>query len=175
MKIWNGLSSSRDDALVRKSPDGEDWRTITRELQATQEFLANLASNADAMPDLVRAIETKKREVSSLQAAIAGLSPPEDVKKQVDKLAEEMVKLHGIYTHAAEVLQTVNFLQRQLLNLGNRIDEHVERIDKSQRAFRNQFNSWQRSHEDKWHDRMKKVEEQLGAISLALGLKKFGE
>ncbi len=175
MKIWNGLSSTRDDALVRKSPDGEDWRTITRELQTTQEFLANLASNADAMPDLVRAIKTKQREVSSLQAAIAGLSLPEDVKEQVAKLTEEMVKLHSIYKHAAEVLQTVNFLQRQLLNLGNRIDEHVQETDKSQRVFRNQFNSWQRTHEDRWDDRLKKAEEQLGAISLALGLKKFGE
>lgn len=175
MKIWNGLSSTRDDMLVRKSPDGEDWRTITRELQTTQEFLVNLASNADAMPDLVSAIRTKQREVSSLQAAIAGLSPPEDVKEQVDKLAEEMVKLHGIYTHAAEVLQTVNFLQRQLLNLGRRIDEHVQKTDKSQLAFKNQFNSWQRIHEDRWDDRLKKAEEQLGAISLALGLKKFGE
>ena len=156
MKIWNGLSSTRDDALVRKSPDGEDWRTITRELQTTQEFLANLASNADAMPDLVRAVKTKQREISSLQAAIAGLSPPEDVKEQVAKLTEEMVKLHSIYKHAAEVLQTVNFLQRQLLNLGNRIDEHIQETNKSQRVFRNQFNSWQRTHEDRWHERLRK-------------------
>ena len=175
MKIWNGLSPTRDDVLVRKSPDGEDWGTLTRELQATQEFVANLASNASAMPNLVVDMEKRRKELCSIQATMAQLHLPENVKGQVDQLSEEMVKLHDIYKHAAEVLQTVNFLQRQLLNLSRRIDEHVQETDKSQRVFKNQFNNWQRTNEEKWDDRLKKAEEQLGAISLVLGLKKFGE
>jgi len=175
MKIWNGLSASRDDALVRKSPDGEDWRRITRELQITQEFVANLASNATGMPDLVRGMAARQKELCSLQASISQLSVPEDVREEVDQLSEEMAKLRDIYKHAAEVLQTVNFLQRQLLNVSNRINAHVKATDKSQLVFKNQFNNWQRTHEDRWDNRLRLIEEQLGAISLALGLKKFGE
>jgi len=175
MKIWNGLSETRNDALIRKGPDGEDWKTITHELQATQEFLINLAANADAMPNLVENIKAKQKELSLLQVSMAKLTCPENVKKQVDQLEEEMVKLHSIYQHAAEVLQTVNFLQRQLLNLGRRIDEHIEKTDRSQLAFKNQVANWQRTQEERWHDRLKKAEEQLGAISLALGIKTFGE
>lgn len=175
MKIWNGLSETRDDALTRKGPDGEDWKTITRQLQTTQEFVINLATNADAMPDLVEDIKVKQRELSLLRASMAKLTVPEDVKKQVDQLEEEMTKLHDIYQHAAEVLQTVNFLQRQLLNLSRRIDEHIEESDRRQLAFENKVANWQRTNEERWNSRLEKAEEELGAVSLALGIKTFGE
>jgi conjugal transfer/entry exclusion protein len=175
MKVWDGTSGTRIDPLVRKGPDGDDWRTITAELQATQKFVANLASNADVMPDLVGDIESKQGELESLQEAIAGLTLPEDVKARIDVLEEDLIKLHRIYTHAAEVLQTVNFLQRQLLNLGRRIDKHVEETARKSLAFENRVANWQRANEDRWHSRLEKAEEQLGAISLALGLKTYGE
>jgi len=175
MKIWNGLSATREDALVRKGPDGEDWKTITRQLQATQEFVANLAANADVMPSLVADIKAKHNQLCSLQASIAQLTVPENVKTQVDQLEERLVKLRDIYEHAAEVLQTVNFLQQQLLNLGKRIDDHIEKSNRRLLAFENRIANWQRSNEERWNTRLNSAEEQLGAISLALGIKKFGE
>lgn len=175
MKIWNGLSATREDALIRKGPDGEDWKTITRQLQATQEFIVNLAVNADAMPDLVNDIKAKQRDLGSLQASIAKLTVPEDVMKRVDQLEDQMTKLRDIYSHAAEVLQTVNLLQRQLLNLGRRIDDHIEKSSRKQVAFENRVANWQRANEERWNIRLDKAEEQLGAVSLALGLKQFGE
>ena len=175
MKIWNGLSATREDALVRKGPDGEDWKAITRQLQATQEFVVNLAANADVMPSLVADIKAKHAQLCSLQASIAQLTVPEDMRTQVDQLEKKLAKLQDIYEHAAEVLQTVNFLQRQLLNLGKRIDDHVEKSDRKILSFENRVANWQRGHEERWYERLEKAEEQLGAISLALGIKKFGE
>ena len=175
MDIWNGTSSTRPDPLVRKSPDGEDWKTIVKELQATQKFLMNLVGNASSMPDLITEIEALHKQILMLQISAAKLIVPEDVKARVDEIDAKIDKLHNIYAHAAEVLQTVNFLQRQLLNLGRRIDTHIEETDRKQLSLENRLASWQRINEERWNSRLEKVEEQLGAISLAIGLKKFGE
>jgi DNA repair ATPase RecN len=175
MNIWDGTSATREDVQVRKAPDGDDWRTITQQMQMTQKFIANLASNADAMPDLLKDIEAKRQDLELLQNDIAKLTVPEDVKIRVDDLEREMDDLRLVYKHAAEVLTTVNFLQRQLLNLGRRIDNHVEEIGRQYTSFENRVANWQRANEDRWNKRLEKAEEQIGAISLALGLKTFGE
>ena len=175
MKIWNGTSSTRPDSLVRKGPDGEDWRTIIKELQATQRFLVNLAGNASDIPSLIEEVKALHKQILTLQIATCQLTVPEDVKARVNEIDVKIDKLHNIYAHAAEVLQTVNFLQRQLLNLGRRIDTHIEETDRKQLSLENRLASWQRINEEQWNDRLEKAEEQLGAISLAMGLKKFGE
>lgn len=174
MKVWDGTSVTRSDTLIRKGPDGNDWHTITQQLQATQEFVANLAVNADAMPNLVQEIEAKQENLQVLQDAIAKLTVPEDVEAHVDSLEKEMKELRNVYQHAAEVLQTVNMLQQQLLNLGRRIDEHIEETDRKQVSLENRIASWQRKNEALWIKRLEKAEDQIGAVSLALGLKTFG-
>lgn len=175
MDIWNGTSVTRPDPLVRKKPDGEDWKTIIEELQATQKFITSLAVNMDTMPNLLEDIKAYQKQLQSMQVAINQLTVPEDIKIQVIELSAEMKKLHSVYSHASEVLQTVNLLQRQLLNLGRHIDNHVEETNQKHISFENRVANWQRANEERWNDRLQKAEEQLGAISLALGLKKFGE
>lgn len=175
MKIWPGTSATRPDPQANKSPDGSDWSAITKELRATQEYLLNLTLNADEMPDLVADIQARQKQLNSLKVSICQLTVPEDIMLRVKQLEEEMVKLHSIYTHAAEVLETVQFLQRQLLNLGKQITIHVEETERKHISFVNQVANWQRTNEERWITRLDSAEEQLGAIALALGLKKFGE
>lgn len=175
MNIWDGLSLTRQDVTVRKAPDGEDWKTITKEVQAVQEFLISLASNAENMPNLVEDIKTKQKDLKELQDAITKLKTPEDLMKRLEEIENRMVDLSNIYSHASEVLQTVQFLQRQLLNLGKRIQNHISETDVKYRAFENRVANWQKANEERWHTRLEKAEEQLGAIALALGIKKFGE
>lgn len=175
MRVWDGTSATRSDSLVRKSPDGEDWKTIVKQLRGTQTFLMNLADNASGMPSLLTEIEALHKQILTLQVATGKLTVPEDVKARVDEINVKVDKLHSIYAHAAEVLQTVNFLQRQLLNLGRRIDTHIEETDRKQLSLENRLANWQQTNEERWHNRLEKVEEQLGAVSLAMGLKKFGE
>lgn len=175
MKVWDGTSATRSDAMARKAPDGEDWKVITQEVQNTQEFLANLVANAHAMPNLVKDAKAVKKKLDSLQDAIGKLTAPEDVRAHIVKFEEELKELSKVYTHAAEVLQTVKFLQQQLLNLSRRIDERSEEMTGNYRVFENRAGNWQRSREDAWNKRLEKLEDQVGAISLALGLKTFGE
>jgi hypothetical protein len=175
MKTWDGTSPTRPDALVRKSPDGVDWKTITKELQELQIFVGNLAVNAEAMPDLVKEIKVKKRQLDSLSSELSSLTPPDDVIKRVDKIEETMEELRSVYVHAAEVLQTVSLLQRQLLNLNARIEDHIEDSKTKRIAFENKVVNWQRSNEARTEERLAKAEKMLGTISLALSLKKFGE
>jgi len=175
MKVWDGTSETRSDPTVRRGPDGGDWKAITKELQATQEFVVNLAVNADAMPNLVKEVKARQDQLGSLQVAISKLEAPENLKLQMVELSVAVEELRSIYVHASEVLQTVNFLQRQLLNLGRRIDSHIEETKQNRSAFENQMTHRQRVNEKRWNDRLSKAEEQLGTISLALGLQKFGE
>lgn len=175
MKIWDGTSETRDDPSVRKRPDGHDWRTITAELKATQQFVVSLAANADNMPNLVEDIKACHKQLESVQESISKLTVPDDVKAHVDELRIGMEKLRSIYVHASEVLQTVRFLQRQLLNLNKRIDDHAENTDQKIASLENRVAHWQRVSEARWGARLDKAEEQIGAIALALGMKKFGE
>ncbi len=175
MKIWDGTSETRDDPSVRKRPDGHDWRTITAELKATQQFVISLAANANDMPNLVEDVKARQKQLESVQKSINKLTVPDDVKACVDKLKMDMEKLRSIYAHASEVLQTVRFLQQQLLNLNKRIDDHAENTDQKIASLENRVAHWQRVSEKRWSTRLDRAEEQLGAVSLALGLKKFGE
>lgn len=175
MKIWDGTSESRSDPQVRKRPDGHDWKTITQELCNTQKFVVSLAANADDMPNLVEDIKARQRQLESVQDSISKLTVPDDLKIQIDGLQSDMETLRSIYVHASEVLETVRFLQRQLLNLNRRIDEHSAETDKRLTAFENRVAHWQRVMEERWSTRLDKAEDQLGAIALALNLKKFGD
>ena len=175
MKIWDGTSSTRTSAQIRKAPDGEDWKKITQELQATQDFVINLALNANEMPNLLKDIKAGQKKLEALQININKITPPDDIKIQIIELHKEVTKLRNVYQHAGEVLQTVNLLQRQLLSLAKRIDTHAEEVKKTRLSFENHITNWQRTNEQRWSDRLEKVENQLGVVSLALGLKKFGE
>ena len=175
MHIWSGTSATRPDTLVRKAPDGDDWKTITRELQSTQEFLLNVIANAREMPNLVKDASSVKKQLDCFRDAIGKLTAPKDVRICIDKFEEKLKELSKVYTHAAEVLQTVKFLQQQLLNLNRRIDTHVEEVSRNSKVFETRAANWQRSREDNWNERLEKLEDQTGAISLALGLKTFGE
>jgi len=175
MKVWDGTSPSRPDPLVRKSPDGVDWKTITDELQKLQTFVVNLSDNAEEMPNVVEEIKKRARQISNLKAQVAGLTAPEDVMKLVMVMGEELEEMRSVYVHAGEVLQTVNLLQRQLVNLNTRITEHIEDNKTRRIAFENKVSNWQRVNEARSEKRLAKLEEDSGALSLALGLKKYGE
>lgn len=175
MNIWSGTSATRPDMLIRKAPDGEDWREITRELQATQEFLRNLADNVDIMPNFAKDIEVKEKKLDSLQDAIGKLTAPKDVKICITKLEDELHELRKIYKHASDVLQTVNFLQQQLLSLNRQMGKHADEAKRNYAVSENRTANWQRANEERWNKRLEKAEDQIGAISLALGLKTFGD
>ena len=175
MKIWDGTSETRDDPSVRKRPDGHDWRTITAELKATQQFVVSLAANANDMPNLVEDVKARQEQLESVQESISKLTVPDDLKVQIEELKGELEKLRSIYAHASEVLQTVRFLQGQLLNLNKRIDNHAEDTDQKIASLENRVAHWQRVNEERWSTRLDNAEEQLGAVALALGMKKFGE
>jgi hypothetical protein len=175
MKVWDGTSPSRPDPLVRKSPDGVDWKTITGELQKLQTFVANLSDNAEEMPNVVEEVRKRARQICNLKTQLAGLTAPEDVMKRIAVLGEDLEEMRGVYVHAGEVLQTVNLLQRQLLNLNTRINEHIEDNKTKRIAFENKVTNWQRVNEARTEERLAKLEETSGIISLALSLKKFGE
>lgn len=179
MQVWDGTSATRLDATSGKSPDGQDWKQITKELQATQKFAASLASNVDAMPNLVEDIEQKQRILDSLQREVDNLTAPEDVVLKIEaldvKFEEEMDEYRKMHTYASEVLRTVNLFQRQLSNLGRRIDKHVDETTRSRKSFENQVSNWQRTTEARWNERLDTLENQLGELSLAFGLENFGE
>lgn len=179
MQVWDGTSATRPDPTSGKSPDGQDWKQITKELQAVQKFAASLASNVDAMPDLVGDIEQKQRILDSLQREVDLLTAPEDVVLKIEaldaKFEEEMSEYRKMHTYASEVMRTVNLFQRQLSNLGKRIDKHVEETTRSRKAFENQVSNWQRTTESRWDERLDTLENQLGELSLAFGLENFGE
>jgi uncharacterized protein Yka (UPF0111/DUF47 family) len=175
MKVWSGTSATRPDTLIRKSPDGEDWKQITKELQATQEFVVNLVANATVMPNLAEDIKAKEKKLDSLQDAIGKLTAPKDVKICITKLEDELGELRKIYKHASDVLQTVNFLQQQLLSLSRQMGKQAEEAKRNYGVFENRAANWQRANEERWNKRLEKAEDQIGAISLALGLKSFGD
>jgi DNA repair ATPase RecN len=179
MHVWDGTSGSRSDATSGKSPDGKDWRAITKELQETQTFVTNLASNVDAMPNLLGDIEKKREILDSLQQEVDKLTAPEDVVLKIEalekKFEEDLDEYRKIHTHASEVLRSVNFVQRQLANLGRRIDKHVEETNRQHKSFENKAASWQRTNEARWMERLDTLENQFGELSLAFGLENFGE
>ena len=179
MHVWDGTSGSRSDPTSGKSPDGKDWKAITRELQKTQTFVTNLASNVDSMPNLLGDIEKKQETLDELQHEVDKLTAPEDVvlkikalEKKFDTDLEEYRKIHK---YASEVLRTVNIFQRQLANLGRRMDKHTDEVTKNHKSFENKASNWQRTNEERWIERLDTLENQLGELSLALGLGNFGE
>jgi len=174
MLIWDGSSNTRPDPTVQKGPDGSDWKRITCELQATQKFVANLAENVNVMPNLLEEITARSTQIQKLQTQISLLTAPKDLRILVKTLSAKMLDLSSIYSHAAEVLETVQLLQRQILNLGRRVDLHMEETKRWQVSMENRSQTWQRANEDRWNKRLQAVEEQLGAVSLALGMKSFG-
>ncbi len=175
MKVWDGTSPTRPDPLVRKGPDGVDWKTITDELQKLQTFVSNLSENAQEMPNVVKEVRKRARQISNLKSQIADLTAPEDMMKRIILMGEEMEALRSVYVHAGEVLQTVHLLQRQLLNLSARIDNHVGDNKTKRIAFENKVANWQRVNEARTEERLTKLEKDSGSLSLALGLKQFGE
>ena len=179
MQIWNGTSGSRLDPTSGKSPDGKDWKAITKELQETQTFVMNLASNVDVMPNLLEDIEKKQEILDSLQQEVDQLTPPRDVVLKIEALEKkfdtDLEEYRKIHTYASEVLRTVNFFQRQLANLGRHIDKHIEETNRQHKSFENKAANWQRTNEARWIERLDTLENQLGELSLAFGLKNFGE
>ena len=175
MEIWDGTSATRDDAGVRKAPDGEDWKVLTRHVQEAQRFALNLAENAQDMPSLVEEILRRKKELDALQRDIGRLTAPEDVKKQVETLRIRLDEMHAVYKHAAEVLDAVQLLQVQLINLNARMKEHVAENKKQRTSFENKVAHWQQVNEKRWADRLTAVEEENSKISLTLNLRAFGE
>ena len=159
MKVWDGTSPSRPDALVRKGPDGTDWKKITSEMQKVQTFVANLAANAEEMPNVVEEVKKRARQISNLKAQIAGLTAPEDVMKRIAVLGADLEEMRNIYVHADEVLQTVRLLQRQLLSMDARISESIEDANTKRIAFENKVANWQRITGERTEKRLKKLEE----------------
>jgi phage shock protein A len=174
MKVWDGTSPTRPDPLVRKSPDGVDWKTVTDELQKVQTFVVNLADNAKEMPNVVEEVKRRARQINNLKAQISSLTAPEDVVKRVVAMEEKIEELWRVYSHAEEVLETVGLLQRQLLSLDERIDENIAASERSRVAFENRVANWQRTTSGRTDERLKKLEEDTGTIGLALGVKKLG-
>ncbi len=175
MKIWDGTSSTRNDAGVRKAPDGHDWRMLTQQLRETQKFALDLADNSQNMPSLVTEMLSRKKELDVLQRDIAKLTAPEDVKKQVDILRIKLEEMHSVYEHAAEVLDAVQLLQVQLVNLNSQMQEHIAENKKQRTSFENKAAHWQQVNEKRWADRLTAVEAELTTISLVLNLRAFGE
>jgi len=174
MRVWDGTSPTRPDPLVRKSPDGVDWKTITGEMQSLQTFVVNLSGNAKEMPNVVEEIKKRAKQIDNLKAQISSLKTPEDVVKRVVAMEEKIEELWRVYSRAEEVLQTVSLLQRQLLNLSARIDEHIEDAETKRIAFENRVANWQRTTGGRTDERLKVLEEDTGIIGLALSMKKFG-
>jgi DNA repair ATPase RecN len=174
MKVWDGTSPTRPDPLVRKGPDGVDWKTITGELQKLQTFVVNLSDNAKEMPNVVEEVKERAGEIRSLSAKISKLKVPEDVVKRVVAMEDKIEELWRVYSHAQEVLETVGLLQRQLLSLDERIDENIAASERSRVAFENRVANWQRTVSGRTDERLKKLEEDTGTIGLALGIKKLG-
>jgi DNA repair ATPase RecN len=179
MHVWDGTSGTRSDPTSGKSPDGKDWKTITRELQKTQTFVTNLASNVDAMPDLLGDIKKKQEILDKLQQEVDKLTAPEDVVLKIEALEKkfntDLEEYRKIHAYASEVLRTVNIFQRQLSNLGRRVDKHIEDSLKNHKSFENKASNWQRTNEARWMERLDTLENQLGEVSLAFGLENFGE
>lgn len=174
MKIWDGRSDTRPDPSVRSGPDAADWKTITGELQETQKFVSNLAENVGIMPGLQKEISDRAAQIRKLGAELGKLTPPSDLWITIKTLGIELDALRGIYTHAAEVLETVQLLQQQILNLGRRIDSHIDDTSRWQRSMDNKVQTQQRVNEERVGTRLKALEDQLGVVSLALGMKSFG-
>ncbi len=148
---------------------------LVRHVQETQRFALNLAENARDMPSLVGEILSRKKELDALHRDIVKLTAPKDVKKQVETLRVKLDEMHAVYKHAAEVLDAVQLLQVQLINLSNRMREHVSETTRQRTAFENKIAHWQQVNEQRWANRLTAVEEENSKISLALNLKAFGE
>ena len=179
MHVWDGTSGSRSDATSGKSPDGKDWKAITKELQETQTFVTNLASNVDAMPNLLGDIEKKQEILDELQQEVDKLTAPEDVVLKIKavekKFEEDLEEYRKMHKYASEVLRTVNIFQRQLSNLSRQMDKHIEETNRQHKSFENKAANWQRTNEARWIERLDTLENQLGELSLAFGLENFGE
>jgi len=124
---------------------------------------------------LVGEILRRKKELDALQRDIGRLTAPEDVKKQVETLRIRLDEMHAVYKHAAEVLDAVQLLQVQLVNLSNRMREHVAEAKTQRTAFENKVTHWQQLNEKRWADRLAAIEEMNNNIARVLNLKAFGE
>ena len=166
MKVWDGTSPSRSDPLVRKGPDGTDWKKITSELQKVQTFVVNLAANAEEMPNVVEEVKSRVKQLDLIGSQLAKLKVPEDLTKRMNALEEKVEEMCGIYVHAGEVLQTVKLLQRQLLSMDARIREGVTDAETKRIAFENRVSNWQRVTERRVNERLKKLEEDAGTVGV---------
>lgn len=169
IKVWDGLTPTRQNLSDVKHPDHTDYIFIVAELQKLQQAFLYLVQNIELMPNLQGELDKALEKIVALQKTITVLTPPQDLKDKLETLERALSeqdtrkKLAGLHG-AAEGLRT-------------QVDKHQLQVLELQKAFATQVTAFQskiwnalQKLERDMQGRLEATEKQLKDVSVKLSI-----
>ncbi|MCK9437131.1 MAG: hypothetical protein M0Q12_07995 [Synergistaceae bacterium] len=178
-RIFNGTHAQRPDLSTVKGPDHLDYILLSKELQAVQEYLLNLASNTTLMPNLTQALEEAYQQIKNLKAEVSKVTPPKVLKAALETLQAKVEEidcrkqLANIQSELLTIKDSIAKNQLQMLQLQRDFAQDVKGF---QNKLTNQFQKLEKEANkrlDDTEERLDKVNTQAEISNLLSKLEKF--
>jgi len=135
MKVWNGLTPTRNDLGFIRAPDHTDYLQLVAEIQKLQEFVINLSQNVTIMPNLEAELQKAYARVASVLDTVQQMTPPDDLRSEVARLDNRI--------NEVDVRRAVLELQQELESLKNLVATNQRQVLSLQTNFASEVKGFQ--------------------------------
>jgi hypothetical protein len=131
--VWSG---NRENG--KKSPDGTDWQSLVKEVQAIEVYVKTLSETITNLPSLALDLDCMGRRIEKLVAELAGVEAPpmealEALQAKVD--AQERINLSN-GALMVEIVKTTKALRGQMANLEATLSAKMDAAEAAEETHR---------------------------------------
>jgi chromosome segregation ATPase len=138
MKIFDGLTSERQDKSTVKAPGNADYWALVNEIAATQKFVTDLSQNLTIMPDLDKVLQAAQTKLSNLNSQLEKLAVPEDVMARLEELEKSHLELDS-RAYVAQLAHKNEQTKAELVKSQLQVARMQEDFIKEVRSFQNKI------------------------------------
>lgn len=90
IKAFDGSHCHRPNLGEERGPNYQDYLRLAEEIRAVQQFVIDLTGSKAVLPDLDSKIREGGRKVDDLFHKLSKITPPADLKKQLDAIKQQI-------------------------------------------------------------------------------------
>jgi hypothetical protein len=167
--VWDGTTPSRPTLADVKNPDHTDYIFLVAELQTLQQAFLSLIQNIPLMPNLQGELDKAQDAIVKLQDTILALTPPQDLKNQLEKFEQALAE--------RDTVKKLAVLHVKLEDLASQVDKHQLQVLKLQESFATQVTAFQsrvwntnQKFEMEVKNKLAETERKLEEVSIKLSI-----
>jgi len=169
LRVWDGRTPTRQNLSDVKNPDHMDYLILVAELQKLQQAFLSFVQNITLMPNLQDELTKALDKIIDIQEQVSALTPPQDLKNQVNKLECALLE--------QDTRKKLAALQGSSEDLRTHVDKHQLQVLKLKEVFNTQVTAFQskiwntiKSLESDMQTRLSAVEKQQADVARRMSI-----